>query len=502
MVHRSIRMRSTLLTVLVFVAACGRPAPLPPKPAKKPAPQVDPIDPSPPAPSASEASAYLSEIPLPGCTRETRGAVGAAVTHLAKQIGSGDRAPSVDLAVLQRELEAIWWSPCLAHVHRFVDLPSPSTAADFLEAWRNGLGPSLNASTGGFYLKDGKRKFVLPPSSPRPTPDEARRALDRWLCPEADQQCGHAASFVARAERAFDVEEESALLSWKDRPDPCAPSSYSGRIEPDKTPFEEWVRCTLAYAARTFRYPRLRFRAPERGWLVLRGRRGHYAFTDEVRAYDLETGAAYVARSGSELVLTGPAVDFAAVDAKRNLEAFTGNVSATLVRELAFILVTKGAPRPMRSKPQAFILPDDLAFSLTPEKPGFTFPPLDTKWADSSQTTISFSLIDRGALIADGSFTWPGSWEPSEDYADKLVVDLEAGLERGCARAKLPVLLGKAVSTGTSGIDADPARQVGVSGALHRALEDLREPRGIWGSRPNHPQSCAFGARLICAKRK
>ncbi len=44
-------------------------------------------------------------------------------------------------------------------------------------------------------------------------------------------------------------------------------------------------------------------KAPDTGWLVIAGRRGHYEFCDTVRAYDLETGAAFIDDNCSELTL-------------------------------------------------------------------------------------------------------------------------------------------------------------------------------------------------------
>lgn len=66
---------------------------------------------------------------------------------------------------------------------------------------------------------------------------------------------------------------------------------------------DRWIRHRLRA---TYRYARtIELRAPSHGWFILRGRRGHYRFSDEVRAYDLATGAAYVARSEAALALGG-----------------------------------------------------------------------------------------------------------------------------------------------------------------------------------------------------
>lgn len=68
-------------------------------------------------------------------------------------------------------------------------------------------------------------------------------------------------------------------------------------------------------------FPAGRFRSPKKGWLVVVGRRGHYHFCDTLSAYDLGTGAAYVARSCSQLKLAdGGIVDVAKTDEAKTLE--------------------------------------------------------------------------------------------------------------------------------------------------------------------------------------
>ncbi len=83
-----------------------------------------------------------------------------------------------------------------------------------------------------------------------------------------------------------------------------------------------------------------RFRAPDRGWLVIRGRRGHYEFCDELRAYDVETGAAYVAKSCSGLHLRpGGSVDFEATNASRKAAVEAGRVDVANLREAVWMIL-------------------------------------------------------------------------------------------------------------------------------------------------------------------
>lgn len=170
-------------------------------------------------------------------------------------------------------------------------------------------------------------------------------------------------------------------------------------------------------------------------------------------------------------MLDGPGVDFDAVDRQRNPEAFTGNVAAGMVRKLAFVLLTAQAPHRMQLRLDRVDIPDALPVTFSTLAPNGRIDVEPDVWGSSEQTSISFALVDEGGLRADGHFTRPYSHAAAEVYADDLIRILEAGLEPGCARAKLPARLGRGITTSASSIDADPARQVGVAGALRDDVE-------------------------------
>ena len=431
---------------------------------------------------------YLAWASLPGCTaaeaREDRARV-AALHRPEPRPRDGEPLP----ATLERALDALWESPCLVHVTRFTPRPRPSTFAEFQELWHRRELKALMAMIGGLYLKNGQkngeRHWILPPTTPMPLADDIRSALAPWLCPEKETRCGNAGTYVAHAEKAFDAHADSESVWHARRRSPVcveARSTSPAAIAQGQSSFEAWADCVGTDSPRTYRYPKLRYRAPEKGWLVLRGRRGHYSFSDEIRVYDLETGAAYVSSSRTELVLEGIGVDHDAVDAKRSPEAYAGNVAPGAVRELAFVLLTSKAPVPMRPISMSVVVPDELEVTLSPRAPGFTFSTEPPEWHSSAQTSIAYTLLDNGKLVAEGEFTWPDSSAPAEQYADDLLTMLEGGLERGCARAKLPARLGKSGGAVISPIDADQGRQVVVSQSLERALEGLR-PKACPGAR-------------------
>jgi hypothetical protein len=285
---------------------------------------------------------------------------------------------------------------------------------------------------------------------------------------------------MMRAEAAFDAATSQDIASnARALPayDAClkAIDRWQGADKP--TRFEAWAMCVIENAPRSLRYvSEKRLRAPERGWLVMRGRRGHYAFADEVRAYDLATGAAYVARSGSALVLAGPNVDLASTDARRQSESFAGRVAPDQVRELAFVLLTRSALAEVRLQVEAARVPEGMPFTLAATAKPDRLGDGRSGWASSAQTEIAYALVDGVATRHEGHFTWPNSSDRADDYADHLVQILEAGLEQGCAPARLPLAIGHggARESAVSRLDADPARQADVFADLDRALARLR----------------------------
>ena len=65
--------------------------------------------------------------------------------------------------------------------------------------------------------------------------------------------------------------------------------------------YRRWRGCVEAARPKQFALPLGDVKAPETGWLVIAGRRGHYEFCDTVRAYDLVTGAAFIDDSCCEI---------------------------------------------------------------------------------------------------------------------------------------------------------------------------------------------------------
>lgn len=236
----------------------------------------------------------------------------------------------------------------------------------------------------------------------------------------------------------------------------------------DHPPNERLARyadCARRLAPVSTTMPDAHYRSPK-GWLVLRGRRGHYTFCDEARAYDLETGSAYVASRCSGLVLgQGGSVDQDATRAAGAVKTQVGTVSVDALRRLALLLWVKDHVTRGLRRDAEFPLPVNVP------KPDpthtFGFGSSNGGWRHSGQTHLSFGIVDAQGTLLSGHFLWPNAWEAADQAADDLVVSAEATLKEGCPTAALPRSLTPASALGgVSAIDASPD-------ALQKTADDL-----------------------------
>ena len=392
-------------------------------------------------------------------------------------------AEQASAAAILRELQTVWGKPCLAHLARFMSPPGAVSLKALRDAWGMGFGSNLADAVGGLRVSEGKRVFVIPQEVLPELTEDARRELTPFLCRDADPSCARSSSYVARAEG--DLDRAATLDAFSRRPPPGSGPGYGvfappslcdaktlanlSPPTPGVTPFEAWAACAVGQAPYSYRYADVRLRAPDRGWLFLRGRRGHYQFADEVRAYDLATGAAYVARQEGGLILGG--VDFAP-GAARTPAASTGKVSADQLRELAFVLTTRAAITQLRTQPAWITVPDDVPLALGSASRLDIGTGVRLSWSSDAQTDIAWSLVADGGAQTDGHFTWPDSADRIEDHIDHLVTVLEAGLVPGCAPARLPARR-RGHAGAVSSLDADPSALADVHTELEKRLDAL-----------------------------
>jgi hypothetical protein len=151
----------------------------------------------------------------------------------------------------------------------------------------------------------GKRLYFTEPNVRRALTLETVPAspIAAMLCPAADEACGaETAGWELRVEALFALAAKAPRFRTRRQDHDC---ERVARAAPRSKQFDVWRGCLESdddVAPRT-NLPIGRTRAPRRGWFVIKGRRGHYDFCDELRAYDLATGSAYVAGSCSGLAL-------------------------------------------------------------------------------------------------------------------------------------------------------------------------------------------------------
>lgn len=386
------------------------------------------------------------------------------------------------LAEIEGALEALRATPCMSLAALGDDSDAtPFPSAEVARAWWDEGGRAW-AWQFLAYGSGARSELVLAPTR-RPTltleraaPDDPLRSL---LCPEADATCGReTAGWALRAERAFEdharrereVHDAGSLAEETD----CVAEALAAGPEARYVTFRA---CEAMRRPTRSTLPVGRMRAPTRGWVLVRGRRGHYQFRDEVRAYDLATGAAYVVSSGSALALReSGAVDGAATDAARRETREAGRLDVGAVRELAWMLLLGDRVEERHAGVAIVPLPEGVALRGDADA-GVGFGVGASAWFSSAQTTLEWSWIDHGRVLHRGTLTWPESSDAAQDHAAALLRIAEATLLEGCAPAPLPALPHLSRAGGVSAIDAEPGAHAVTEDILLERLAAMRAPR-------------------------
>ena len=189
-----------------------------------------------------------------------------------------------------------------------------------------------------------------------------------------------------------------------------------------------------------------RMRAPAAGWLVVRGRRGHYSFCDEVRMYGLATGAAWTSRNCGLLRIMED------IPAGRERKVLRGTLPLENLRELAWMLLqldevradypatTEGVRVPAQVELAGPAVAAPVAGRAT----------LTEVMVSSDQTTLAWAIIgSSGEEVASGTLSWPTDYAGGgADHAVELLRVAEGGFAEGCPREQPPeqLSLGRARS--------------------------------------------------------
>lgn len=298
------------------------------------------------------------------------------------------------------------------------------------------------------------------------------------LCPRDDPRCGaETRPWRRRAEAYFVTVDILDRLRSRGAPHRAEGEACAARAKakPPALRFAGWHACFQEEEDRYSIFPVGEFQAPREGWLVVRGRRGHYEFCDEVRAYDLATGAAFVARSCSGLALGDGGVDAKKTDAARKLAVQVGRVPVETLREAMWMIsLVDEVQHHVALSGSGWPIPRSIDIVL-PDGANLERPPLAER-GGSNQTSLAWSWTLRGASVVRGELSWPGDMNyVARDHAVNLLDIAELGLVEGCPPAQLPDLV-KLVppEPGVSEIDAEPAAVRRVQKDLLGALTKLR----------------------------
>jgi hypothetical protein len=406
-----------------------------------------------------------------------------ALTALSAQIEA--LAPAADPRPASAALTALLAHPCL----RLADLdlaepPRFDSALALKHFWKESGAVWLQT-----YLEHAKPgteggRMVVLPAAPRPTLSRETHpghALAPLLCSLADTGCG--ARTRGWALRASDTLARGDYLSNTDS-DEC---ERKARRERAPRRYTAWRACLDSKILRTMALPLGGLNAPADGWLVIHGRRGHYDFCDEIRAYDLATGAAYMAKRCDGLIRlwTGEGGD---PDAGR-VKTQAGQVVRENLREAAWMMLIApfAGEKAVRSARYLYV-PDGIEARRSARQE----PRRRIIVTSSDQTELAWSYVRKGEVLVTGTVTWPSDDNnAARTHAVHLLQIAEASLVAGCPRAVLPAGLISTARLGgrpeVSPVDASADALDSVALELEKALEGLRtDPaaRGCPAARP------------------
>jgi hypothetical protein len=457
LVRASIRARFILLTCILVSGLCIAATPAPVMARRCAASKMD------------EGRARLRELEAAvrsGDVAATRKAWAALQAHACFRLASAEnpRPPRFEEGEPQRSL---WW-------------------------WSHGGKTWLES-----YVTVGTR-VVLPPDWP-PVLHPPRRLI----CATNEAGCGAAtAQWVSRANDAFamlqrnreheEAESNAGDVSASTDAGVATPRSHLEDVGPERAPCDDkvtadgdaaskyhaWRKCLENMRPRAALLPLAQYRVPLDGWFVFRGRRGHYDFCDEIRAYDLATGAAYVGQSCSALALReGGSVDHDKTEGARRLKVVVGHVSVDKLREAAWMTIfANEIVDGVQASAWTVALPPSLDAVWPASRDDEETELGSHTWSSSAQTQLAWWWHGPEGLRASGSLTWPNSSSAGEEHALEVLRAAEASIVEGCPPAQFPDQL---FVGGTPGVSRLDAKQGSLDATEARLVKALSVPRNV-----------------------
>lgn len=413
-------MRRGSLSAVLLLTACtatGLPqtehpaSALPPQPAKSDADERAKVEG--PRPCEPDSAAYR--------------AAEAALDDLDAKLTA--LAPNDDPGPLNDGIAALLDHECLA----LAPAPwsfQPADSAEILQQfWGDG---------GHKWLRDSlellsTRKLSFPPSV-RATltldsrPDHPLAA--ELLCPSDDADCGRETEgWRWRADRALREFVPRALRRRDEDPlnkDTCIERALE--LAPDER-FTSARDCLDSLRKPSAALPLGRTRALDHGWLLVRGRRGHTRFCDELRLYELASGAVYFAQSCGRPGWSA--------DGPTHWDEFSrGFVSIDNLREAVWMMVmSPETQEQVYPRGASDVLPDGIELVGRDLRGGHGM----SRSTSSAQSQLAWSLMIDGEARASGELTWPTDYDrAAQAHAVELLAIAEAGFVPGCPRVEPP----------------------------------------------------------------
>ena len=259
-------------------------------------------------------------------------------TNAVEMLGQAIDALPVDgdPTPVYQKLRALVETRCFAAAN-VLWAASPADSARAIKTfWRNGGRAWIE-----FPLKITQVQRVVT----APTMRKTLRGNHPLACAPTDTQCGqkthrwrqHAKSKLVKAaqRRHLALANDEAQVAPTESL--CA---QKGQMAESQERFAAWLDCIRKVPVARRALMLGNTRTPDRGWLLIRGRRGHYSFCDEIRAYDLATGSAAISRSCGGLVLRpNGTVDGARTAARQRIVAEQGRIPVDILREAAWMIL-------------------------------------------------------------------------------------------------------------------------------------------------------------------
>ncbi|RKG49779.1 hypothetical protein D7X30_39080 [Corallococcus sp. AB011P] len=290
-----------------------------------------------------------------------------------------------------------------------------------------------------------------------------KHRLAPLLCPTKAGTCGaETEAWRVRAEQTALLPRNRRYRDSGDRAAPRPDCAAVARKRPLRGRYKAWRECMGdSEGARPLQsaLPLGRIRAPMDGWLVVRGRRGHYTFCDQVDAFHLATGTTYRSSSCSKLRIAYRGnVDTAETDAARKAQVTVGRVAPERLRELTWMMLMEPEVRDgVQMAALRVPVPKGIPIEWPAKNDDRGRGGLSGAGAwNSGQTLLGWTwLPPANEEPWSGEFTFPMTYELGEDHINVLLEETEATFQEGCPAVPPPVaLLDHTREPGVSDVDA------------------------------------------------